>query len=132
MAEFDPMEHKRLILLIIAGVTLLAVIIAVSVSLIGNARRASIAAREEAAALERQNQGALPFIDELEMRREDIVIPPSLDMIWRGRYRPYEPQRRQWSTDDVKKYLYDPRELGGENLRKANQQLIDDMLEQYR
>jgi hypothetical protein len=130
MLDIDFREHWKTILLVVAGIALLACIIALIIGLSSNARRRT--AEQEAQAAEAAALVPMSIIDELELRPEKLMISPGLEEFWRGDYQPRHPSRRQWGMEDLRRYLYDPRQIGGESLRRVNRELIEELLEEYR
>jgi hypothetical protein len=130
MIDLDIREHWKLIAIIIAGAALLALIITIFVGLAARGRTREDLERQ--AAIEEQAVLPLTVIDELELRPEKLMLGPGIEEFWYGDYQPRYPQRRQWGMDDLRRYWYDPRQIGSESLRSVNEELIDEILRHYR
>jgi hypothetical protein len=82
MLDIDFREHWKTILLVVAGIALIAFIISLIIGLSSNARRRT--AEQEAQAAEAAALVPMSIIDELELRPEKLMISPGLEEFWRG------------------------------------------------
>lgn len=128
--EINLREQWKLIAVIVGGAATLAILITIITTAAGNARRTRL--EEQVRAAEQSVELPLTMLDELRVTPDKLMLPPSADERWLGEYQPLYPERRQWGIDELRQYLYDPREIGSESLRTLNEKTIDDLLDQYR
>ena len=119
-------DHWKKILLAPVAVTLLAVLLGV-VLFFGRQGRTA------ATPVVPDSLSATPLfdVDEFVVRPETLMLPNIPAELWRGIYTPQQPQKKQWGLADLRRFFYDPQEIGTENLRALNQEKIDTLLKGY-
>ena len=123
MPDIDLQRDWKKIVLIIVSAAVLAVLISIIAVFAGRSGQS-----EEPLSVQR------PVFDvgEFTVKPETLMLPDIPVELWRGIYTPVREQKKQWDMEELRQYLYDPQELGAENLRGLNQEKIDRLLNRYR
>ena len=108
--------------LAIAGIALLAFVIALAVlssAAAGRSRRAAAQTEEESA---RAKKKPLLTMEELALGAEDFILPPLDRPEPRLEYVPFRPRLKRWSADLAAKYWVAPRDVATEIVQTINDQ----------